>query len=278
MSTTLSTKADASVFEPAWTGFEPGAWCERIDVRDFIQRNYTPYDGDGAFLAPASERTQKLWDEVVGLMHKESEHGILGADTDVVSTITSHPPGYVDRDLEVIVGLQTDKPLKRAILPLGGIRMVESALQAYGCELSPQIKRDLRRPRIPQDAQRRRVRLLQRARCAPRASPASSPACPTPTAAAASSATTGASRSTASTACSPTRRPSTPRSPTARGARRRSACPRRPPSSTARSRTCGRWPRATDATSRHPRAPRCRRCSGCTSATWARSRSRTAPR
>src|SRR5512133_3471513 len=101
-----------------WHGFAPGAWCDHIDVRDFIQRNYTPYDGDESFLASASERTRRLWDMVEALMHKESEHGILGADTDVVSTITSHEPGYVDRDIEVIVGLQTDRPLKRAVLPL----------------------------------------------------------------------------------------------------------------------------------------------------------------
>ncbi len=138
MSTTLSTRADACEFEPAWAGFEPGAWCERIDVRDFIQRNYTPYDGDDAFLAPATRADAAA----VGRGRRADARGvastgILDADTDVVSTITSHAAGYVDRDLEVIVGLQTDKPLKRALLPLGGIRMVESALQAYGYELSP---------------------------------------------------------------------------------------------------------------------------------------------
>jgi len=137
----MSARKDASEYEHAWAGFTPGDWCDRIDVRDFIQRNYAPYDGDGAFLATPSERTLQLWQMVTALMHKESEQGILDADTDVVSTITSHAPGYLDRNLEVIVGLQTDRPLKRAILPLGGIRMVESALQAYGCVLSPEIKR-----------------------------------------------------------------------------------------------------------------------------------------
>ena len=132
---------DPCGLEKAWVGFASGDWCGRIDVRDFIQRNYMPYDGDGDFLASPTERTSRLWGKVDVLMHQEALRGILDADTDVVSTITSHEPGYVDRDLEVIVGLQTDKPLKRAILPLGGIRMVESALQAYGCELSPQIKR-----------------------------------------------------------------------------------------------------------------------------------------
>jgi formate C-acetyltransferase len=125
----------------AWTGFSRGPWCDSVDVRDFIQRNYTPYDGDGAFLAGPTERTTRLWEKVSGLMREEGRRGILDADTAVVSTITSHAPGYVDRDLELIFGLQTDKPLKRAILPLGGIRMVENALQAYGYELSPDIRR-----------------------------------------------------------------------------------------------------------------------------------------
>jgi formate C-acetyltransferase len=110
-------------------------------VRDFIQHNYTPYDGDGSFLSGPTERTTSLWDKVSELMREEAVRGILEADTDVVSTITSHAPGYVDRDLELIVGLQTDKPLKRAILPLGGIRMVESALNAYGYALAPEIER-----------------------------------------------------------------------------------------------------------------------------------------
>ena len=127
--------------ESAWTGFKAGTWCDSVDVRDFVQHNYTPYDGDGAFLAHATERTTRLWAKVVELMRQEHEKGILDADTNVVSTITSHAPGYVDRDLEVIVGLQTDSPLKRALLPLGGIRTLENALQAYGYEISPDISR-----------------------------------------------------------------------------------------------------------------------------------------
>ena len=132
---------DPCTLEGAWAGFKSGTWCDSVDVRDFIQHNYTPYDGDGAFLAPATERTTRLWDEVVGLMDREHDAGILDADTDVVSTITSHAPGYIDRDLEVIVGLQTDKPLKRALLPLGGIRTLENALHAYGYTISPEISR-----------------------------------------------------------------------------------------------------------------------------------------
>ena len=127
--------------ESAWTGFESGIWCGSVDVRDFIQHNYTPYDGDGGFLAPPTGRTESLWDQVAELMREEHEKGILDADTEVVSTITSHGPGYVNRDLEVIVGLQTDAPLKRALLPLGGIRTLENALHAYGYEISPEISR-----------------------------------------------------------------------------------------------------------------------------------------
>ncbi|MDW8202299.1 MAG: formate C-acetyltransferase [Cyanobacteriota bacterium SKYGB_h_bin112] len=120
--------------------FVPGSWQTTIDVRDFIQRNYSPYTGDDSFLAPATERTQRLWARVRDLMAAERERGVLDADTRVPSGITSHAPGYIDQALEQIVGLQTDKPLKRAIMPFGGIRVVEGALKAYGYELDPQTK------------------------------------------------------------------------------------------------------------------------------------------
>lgn len=136
----VTTLESACGTEAGWKGFEPGAWCETIDVRDFIQRNFHPYDGDDGFLAGPTERTLGLWRQVSDLMHEEHERGILDADTSLASTITSHAPGYIDRDAEVIVGLQTDAPLKRALLPKGGIRMVESALKAYGRELAPEIK------------------------------------------------------------------------------------------------------------------------------------------
>lgn len=126
--------------EPAWQGFHYGHWCDSIDVRDFIQRNVTPYEGDGSFLAGPTGRTARLWDHVSDLMAEEARRGILGADTDVASTITSHPAGYIDREAEVIVGLQTDEPLKRALIPQGGIRMVENALKSYGYEIAPSIK------------------------------------------------------------------------------------------------------------------------------------------
>lgn len=123
-----------------WKGFNPGNWVEAIDVRDFIQKNYTPYQGDESFLASCTEETQRLWKQVTELMQQERQDGILSADTKVVSTITSHAPGYIDKALEKIVGLQTDEPLKRAIMPLGGIRVVKSALKAYGYQLDTQTE------------------------------------------------------------------------------------------------------------------------------------------
>ena len=128
-------------FNGAWRGFTKGKWDKCIDVRDFIQRNYIPYEGDSSFLAPATEKTKKLWNEVLDLYEKERANGgVLDCSTDVASTITSHGPGYIDKDLEDIVGLQTDAPLKRAIMPEGGIRIVEKSCEAYGFEVSEKIK------------------------------------------------------------------------------------------------------------------------------------------
>jgi formate C-acetyltransferase len=112
--------------------FKGTAWKERIDVRNFIQSNYTPYEGDSAFLAPATDATSNLWKQVSALMQEELKQGVLDADTDVAASIVSHGPGYIDQSLEKIVGLQTDAPLKRAIMPNGGRRMVEVGLEAYG--------------------------------------------------------------------------------------------------------------------------------------------------
>ena len=125
-----------------WEGFVPGKWCDdEVDVRDFIQRNYAPYDGDGSFLAPATEATKKLWEIVCDLSKKEREAGgVLNADTKIVSTLTSHGAGYLDKDLEKIVGLQTDEPFKRSLQPFGGIRMSEGALEMYGYKLDEGVK------------------------------------------------------------------------------------------------------------------------------------------
>lgn len=128
--------------------FIKGKWTQEVDVRDFIQLNYTPYDGDGSFLAGPTEATKMLWQQVSKLMDQERKNkGTLDVDTEIVSTIVSHNPGYIDKNREKIVGLQTDKPLKRAILPYGGIRMVENACQAYGYQLSPEISETFHRHR-----------------------------------------------------------------------------------------------------------------------------------
>ena len=126
----------------AWEGFVPGKWSDdEVNVRDFIQRNYTPYEGDDSFLEGPTEATQKLWNEILDLSAKEREAGgVLKADTKIVSTLTSHKAGYIDKDLEKIVGLQTDEPFKRALQPFGGIKMAEQALNMYGYEIDPEVK------------------------------------------------------------------------------------------------------------------------------------------
>ncbi|MBE5889852.1 MAG: formate C-acetyltransferase [Lachnospiraceae bacterium] len=126
-----------------WDGFEGRLWKEEINVRDFIQNNYTPYDGDEKFLAPATEATDKLWGALQKLQKEErAKGGVLDMDTDIVSSLTSHGPGYIDeslKDLEKVVGLQTDKPLKRAFMPYGGIQMAEKSLTEYGYTPNPEL-------------------------------------------------------------------------------------------------------------------------------------------
>lgn len=125
--------------EKSWETFTGGKWTHTIDVRDFIQRNYTPYEGNESFLAGPTDHTLKLWDELSELLKQEREKGILDADTSIAASITSHDAGYINKDLEVIVGLQTDAPLKRALMPAGGRRMVEGGLEAYGYKMDPQL-------------------------------------------------------------------------------------------------------------------------------------------
>ena len=125
----------------AWEGFKKGKWSVEVNVRDFIQSNYTPYEGDGQFLAPPTAATKKLWEEILKLSEAERKAGgVLDADTSTVSTLTSHAAGYIDEKLEKIVGLQTDKPFKRALQPFGGIKMAEQALNMYGYEIDPEVK------------------------------------------------------------------------------------------------------------------------------------------
>ncbi len=123
-----------------WHGFTEGNWTKEVNVRDFIQKNYTPYEGNAEFLAAPTEKTQQLWHKVLELMKQEREKGVLDVDTKVPTSITAHAAGYIDRDLEQIVGLQTDRPLKRAIMPFGGIRVVKAGLEAYGYQLDPQTE------------------------------------------------------------------------------------------------------------------------------------------
>jgi formate C-acetyltransferase len=123
---------------PQWKGFRSGLWQKEINVRDFIQQNYEPYDGDASFLAPATSRTQRIWDTLTKLFVEERRKGVLDV-SQVPSSITAHGPGYIDRENEIIVGLQTDAPLKRAIMPNGGFRLVVNALKAYGYEPDPQV-------------------------------------------------------------------------------------------------------------------------------------------
>ncbi len=126
---------------PAWAGFNSGEWRHLVNVRNFIQRNYTPYEGDDAFLKGTTKRTDKVWDKCHKLIVEEVKKGIIDIETNVVSGIDNFEPGYIDKENEVIVGLQTDAPLKRIVNLYGGMRMAKSALQQYGHELNPEIEK-----------------------------------------------------------------------------------------------------------------------------------------
>ena len=128
-----------------WQGFKSGVWQDSIDVRDFIQTNYTEYTGDDKFLSTATERTNKIMQKVNALFKRERENGgVLDVDVETVSSLTSFAPGYIDKDNELIVGMQTDEPLKRGVNPFGGMRMVKQACQAYGYHLSEKISEEFK--------------------------------------------------------------------------------------------------------------------------------------
>lgn len=216
----------------AWHGFAGTAWREHIDVRDFIQANYTPCEGDAAFLTGPTERTRAVWGTVGALFPEERRRGILDVDTATPSTITSHAPGYIDRERELIVGLQTDAPLKRAIMPNGGLRMVESGLKAYGYEPDDFVTRVFGTYRKTHndgvfDAYTPAMRAARKAGIIT--------GCPTRTAAAGSSATTGGWRCTARTGSSPPRGRSAPNSTPRPRPSTSSETARNSPS------RCGRW-------------------------------------
>src|SRR5262245_40294013 len=138
MQMATNPKLATEQWEVAWRGFTPGNWQNRVNLREFIQRNYTPYEGDGAFLQGATERTKGIWRTLQPLLVKEREKGILDV-SQVPSGILAHAPGYIDKDREIIVGLQTDAPLKRAIMPFGGWRVVAASLEAYGYKPDPAL-------------------------------------------------------------------------------------------------------------------------------------------
>ncbi|WP_285639509.1 formate C-acetyltransferase [Lentzea sp. NBRC 102530] len=135
----MTTTADRTTTS-AWQGFTPGPWCDTIDVRGFIATNHVPYEGGAEFLSGPTPRTTTLWHELTTMFVQERARGIYDVDAHTPSSITSHAPGYVDRDHEIVVGLQTDAPLKRAIMPQGGLRMVETSLATYGFELDPSVR------------------------------------------------------------------------------------------------------------------------------------------
>lgn len=177
-----------------WNTFNSGVWEREINVRDFIQKNYTPYDGDDTFLEGPTENTTALWAQVMELSAKElAAGGVLDMDTKIISTITSHGPGYLDKEKETIVGFQTDKPFKRALQPYGGIRMAVKACQDNGYEVDPEIVEfspSTGKPTMPA------CLTPIPPRCAHAAPATLSPGCRTLTAADGSSAITAASRST----------------------------------------------------------------------------------
>ena len=139
---TASATAEDTISRDAWEGFATGPWTDDIDVRDFIQRNYTPYDGDASFLADATEKTLRLWDTLENnYLSEERKVRILDVDTDTPSDIDAFKPGYISEDDDVIVGLQTDSPLKRAMMPNGGWRMVAQAIKEAGKEVNPDVQK-----------------------------------------------------------------------------------------------------------------------------------------
>jgi formate C-acetyltransferase len=138
MAGTATHTRESTVAPSAWQGFRPGLWQKDINVRDFIQQNYEPYDGDGSFLAGPTARTTKVWRILTDLFVEERKKGVLDVSP-IPSSITAHAPGYIDRDSEIIVGLQTEAPLRRAVMPNGGLRLVLNALKAYGFEPDPQM-------------------------------------------------------------------------------------------------------------------------------------------
>jgi formate C-acetyltransferase len=223
-------KSNGARSESAWRGFTGGAWQTRVNLRDFIQRNYTPYEGDGSFLQGPTERTKGMWQKLQPLLAKEREKGILDV-SQVPSSITAHAAGYIDKANEIIVGLQTEAPLKRAIMPFGGWRVVAASLESYGYKPEPALGEIFSKYRKTHNDGVFDAYTPRSARRAPRAS---SRACRTPMGAAASSATTDGWRSMVWTSSSRTRNARSASWTTGTRPKRSSACARSSPSSCAR--------------------------------------------
>ena len=162
MAAVVESDTETEISRNPWRDFVSGSWQDGIDVRNFVQRNYTPYEGDECFLTGATARTNKLWEKLTHLFDEERKKGVL-AVSQVPSGILAHGPGYIDKDSEIIVGLQTDAPLKRAIMPFGGWRVVEASLKHYGIEPDPQVAEIF--TQVPQDPQRRSFRRLYLGHC-----------------------------------------------------------------------------------------------------------------
>ena len=138
MAATTPLEPASGTGKSPWQGFRGGLWQKEVNVRDFIQQNCSPYEGDGSFLKGATARTRRIWDKLQALFVEERRKGVLDV-SQTPGSITAYAPGYIDRENEIIVGLQTDAPLKRGILPNGGIRLVVSALEAYGYKPDPKV-------------------------------------------------------------------------------------------------------------------------------------------
>ena len=193
----------------AWQGFHGGNWEREIDVRNFVQTNYTPYEGGAEFLAPATDRTNALMKKLDHLLEMEREFGgVLDIDTRTVTSLTSYKPGYLDKEQEIIVGLQTDRPLRRGINPFGGLNMTRKACEAYGYQLSPEVEKEFQYRTTHNGAFFAPIPM----KSARLGTAASSPVCRTHTEEGASSVTTAESRSTVSIGSSRRRKRTRPKS------------------------------------------------------------------
>jgi hypothetical protein len=257
----------------AWNSFQPGNWQETIDVRDFIQRNYAAYEGDGSFLAPATERTRRLFAAYDSMHQLEQQWGgVLGVDASTVSSLLTYAPGYLDKENEIIVGLQTARPLQRSVNPFGGIRMARAACEAYGYKLDDRVEEYFRYRTTHNDGVFRvysdEMRAVRRSGVVT--------GLPMPMVGAGSSATTDAWRSMVWTGSSRPSRPTRPLSAKGSWTRRTSGFAKSCSARLTSSGSSRKWRPCMGTTSPAPRAMRGRPCSGSTLRTLGPSRNRMA--